>query len=35
MLGNPAEFNSILNCIKENLSSERYINLEDKKEKKN
>ena len=25
MLGNPAEFNSIQNCIKENLSSERYV----------
>lgn len=35
MLGNPAEFNSILNCIKENLSSERYVNIEDIKEKKN
>lgn len=25
MLGNPAEFNSIQNCIKENLSNERYV----------
>ena len=24
-LGNPAEFNSIFNCIKENLSNKRYV----------
>jgi len=35
MLGNPAEFNSIQNCIKENLRSDRYVHIDHKDEKQN